>query len=164
MSYVLFLIKFMTMNDYRNSDPFYVVYPFAQQAVTILLDFPFFRKKGFFTRLLRDVLHVTNLKRPGDIFFFNHGCFVCWGFKKKFEDKMLEVMREYSIQPESHIESERRESSERDDGRPDRDREHAGHGWRHRQPEGRGDDGLRRVRNLHLVRKPDGLAGPSGRR
>jgi len=66
----------------------------------------FFRKKGFFIRLLRDVLHVTNLKRPGDIFFFNHGCFVCWGFKKKFEDKLLEVARQFSIQPSAHIETD----------------------------------------------------------
>lgn len=66
----------------------------------------YFRKKGYFTRLLRDVLHVTNLKRPGDIFFFNHGCFVCWGFKKKFEDKVLEMVSEYSIQPSAHPETD----------------------------------------------------------
>lgn len=56
----------------------------------------FFKKKGYFTRLSRDVLHVTNLKRPGDIFFFTHGCFVCWGFKKPFEDKVLEYVKEFS--------------------------------------------------------------------
>jgi uncharacterized Rmd1/YagE family protein len=66
----------------------------------------YFRKKGFFTRLLRDVLYVTNLKRPGDIFFFNHGCFVCWGFKKKFEDRILESVKEFSISPATHIESD----------------------------------------------------------
>jgi uncharacterized Rmd1/YagE family protein len=66
----------------------------------------YFRKKGYFTRLLRDVLHVTNLKRPGDIFFFNHGCFVCWGFKKKFEDKVLEMVSEFSIQPSLHPETD----------------------------------------------------------
>lgn len=65
-----------------------------------------FRKKGYFTRLLRDVLYVTNLKRPGDIFFFNHGCFVCWGFKKKFEDKILEVAQEFSINRSLHVESD----------------------------------------------------------
>ena len=51
-------------------------------------------------------MHVTNLKRPGDIFFFNHGCFVCWGFKKKFEDKVLEVVNEFSINPSPRIESD----------------------------------------------------------
>ena len=66
----------------------------------------FFKKKGYFTRLSRDVLHVTNLKRPGDIFFFNHGCFVCWGFKKSFEDKLLENVKEYSIHPSASIETD----------------------------------------------------------
>jgi uncharacterized Rmd1/YagE family protein len=65
-----------------------------------------FRKKGFFTRLLRDVLHVSSLKRPGDIFFFSHGCFVCWGFTKKFEDKIVETVKEFSIQPALHIETD----------------------------------------------------------
>jgi len=65
-----------------------------------------FRKKGYFTRLLRDVLHVTSLKRSGDLFFFNHGCFVSWGFKKKFEDKILEMVREFSIQPYDHHETD----------------------------------------------------------
>ncbi len=66
----------------------------------------YFRKKGYFTRLMRDVLHVSNLKRPGDIFFFNHGCFVCWGYKKKFEDKLVEIVKEFSIAPAQHIESD----------------------------------------------------------
>lgn len=56
--------------------------------------------------MLRDVLHVTNIKRPGDIFFFNHGCFVCWGFKKKFEDKILEVAHEFSINRSLHVETD----------------------------------------------------------
>ncbi|MBX3709678.1 MAG: RMD1 family protein [Gammaproteobacteria bacterium] len=66
----------------------------------------YFRRKGHYIRLLRDVLHVANLKRPGDIFFFNHGCFVCWGFKKKLEDKLVESVREFSMQPSHHIESD----------------------------------------------------------
>ncbi len=64
----------------------------------------FFRKKGYFTRLTRDVLHVNNVKRPGDIFFFNHGCFVSWGFKKNFEDKLLEYVKDFAIAPLSPIE------------------------------------------------------------
>ena len=66
----------------------------------------FFKKKGYFTRILRDVLHVTNLKRPGDIFFFNHGSFVCWGFKKHFEEKCIEYVKEFSIHPLTHVESD----------------------------------------------------------
>lgn len=66
----------------------------------------FFKKKGYYTRITRDALHVTNLKRPGDIFFFNHGCFVCWGFKKNFEDKLLDYVRDYAIQPLPSIETD----------------------------------------------------------
>jgi uncharacterized Rmd1/YagE family protein len=66
----------------------------------------YFKKKGYFTRLSRDVLHVSSLKRPGDIFFFHQGCFVCWGFKKNFEDKLLETVKEFSVHPLKTIESD----------------------------------------------------------
>lgn len=66
----------------------------------------YFKKKGYFTRLSRDVLHVTNLRRPGDIFFFNHGCFVSWGFKKSFEDKTVEVVKQFSVRPLENIETD----------------------------------------------------------
>ncbi len=66
----------------------------------------FFKKKGYFTRLSRDVLHITNLKRPGDVFFFTHGCFVCWGFKKPFEDKILEYVKDFSSNPLASIETD----------------------------------------------------------
>jgi uncharacterized Rmd1/YagE family protein len=66
----------------------------------------FFRKKGYFTRLSRDVLHVTNLKKPGDIFFFNHGCVVSWGFKKHFEEKLVENLKPYEVHPLHHMESD----------------------------------------------------------
>lgn len=56
----------------------------------------FFKKKGYHTRIFRDVLHVSNSRKPGDMFFFNHGCFVCWGFKKSYEDRLLEQVREFS--------------------------------------------------------------------
>ncbi len=66
----------------------------------------FFKKKGYYTRLSRDALHVTNLKRIGDIFFFNHGAFVSWGFKKGHEDKLLEYVRDFSLHPLRHIETD----------------------------------------------------------
>ncbi len=66
----------------------------------------YFKKKGYFTRASRDFLHVTNLKKSGDVFFFNHGSFVCWGFKKKFEDKLLESIKEFSINPLQQIETD----------------------------------------------------------
>ncbi len=66
----------------------------------------FFKRKGYFTRLSRDVLHVMHLKRPGDIFFFNYGCFVSWGFKRIFEDKLIEFIKEFSIRPLTNSESD----------------------------------------------------------
>lgn len=66
----------------------------------------FYKKKGYFTRLSRDVLHITSLKRPGELFFFTHGCFVCWGFKKPFEDKVLEYVKEFSTNPLAAIETD----------------------------------------------------------
>jgi uncharacterized Rmd1/YagE family protein len=66
----------------------------------------FFKKKGYFTRISRDVLHVSNAKRPGDIFFFNHGCFVCWGFKRHYEDKLVDYVKEFSISPLASIEKD----------------------------------------------------------
>lgn len=66
----------------------------------------FFKKKGYLTKTTKDMLHVSNVKRPGDLFFFNHGCFVSWGFKKSFEDKILEFVRPFSHQPMQHIETD----------------------------------------------------------
>ncbi len=65
-----------------------------------------FKKRGYFTRLTRDVLHIASTKRGGDVFFFNYGCFVAWGFKKSFEDKLLESVKGYSQNPMTNIESD----------------------------------------------------------
>jgi uncharacterized Rmd1/YagE family protein len=66
----------------------------------------FFKRKGYFTRVSRDVLHIANLKRPGDIFFFNYGCFVSWGIKKSFEEKIIEFTRDFSSHPLQHVETD----------------------------------------------------------
>jgi uncharacterized Rmd1/YagE family protein len=95
------------MNEQKNLRSFLRCISFCTAGSYDLLAMShFFRKKGFFTRLLRDVLHVTNIKRPGDIFFFNHGCFVCWGFTKRFEDKVLCMVKEFSIQVSARIETD----------------------------------------------------------
>lgn len=65
----------------------------------------YFKRKGYFTRLFRDVLHVGQQKRQGDIFFFNHGCMVCWGFKKRFEENLLEIVKDYAKET-SHVETD----------------------------------------------------------
>jgi uncharacterized Rmd1/YagE family protein len=59
----------------------------------------FFREKGYLTRLLRDVLHVSHVDNPGDLFFFSHGCLVSWGYQKAFEDKVQEYVKSFAINP-----------------------------------------------------------------
>lgn len=65
-----------------------------------------FKRKGYVARLTRDVLHVVNQKRMTDVFFFNYGAFVCWGFSKRQELKWVEYLREFSIDPISPIETD----------------------------------------------------------
>lgn len=64
----------------------------------------FFKKKGYDARLYRDVLYLSNQKKTGDIFLFNHGCFVIWGAKTGAEDKLIEQLKEFSIDPLRRIE------------------------------------------------------------
>lgn len=63
----------------------------------------FFKKKGYATHLSKDVLHVIN-KQRGDIYFFNHGCFVTWGLRKAAESQLLSDVHAFSLQPLSTIE------------------------------------------------------------
>lgn len=58
-----------------------------------------FKRKGYGTRVSRDVLHVMSNKKPADIFFFNHGCFVSWGFNKRQEQKWVQIVEEYAREP-----------------------------------------------------------------
>lgn len=55
-----------------------------------------FKRKGWVTRISRDVLHVTSNKKLADIFFFNHGCFVSWGFNKRQEQKWVELVKDFA--------------------------------------------------------------------
>lgn len=66
-----------------------------------------FKRKGYLTRLSRDVLHVSNTKKPGDIFFFSHGSFVCWGFSKRQELKWVEYVKEFAYHLLANPESDR---------------------------------------------------------
>jgi uncharacterized Rmd1/YagE family protein len=65
-----------------------------------------FKRKGYFTFLSRDVLHVSSNKKPADIFFFNHGCFVCWGFTRPQELKWVEYVKEFARNSLKNIESD----------------------------------------------------------
>lgn len=66
----------------------------------------FYKKKGYVTRLSRDVLHVAHTKKPSDVFFFNHGSVVCWGLQKKQEKNLIDAVMEFSLSPLSHIETD----------------------------------------------------------
>lgn len=65
-----------------------------------------FKKKGYNGRLYRDALHLTNQKKSGDIYLFNHGCFVMWGFRKGTEEKLFDYLKECSVNPLKRIESD----------------------------------------------------------
>ena|SRR5579872_4603182 len=65
-----------------------------------------FKRKGYFTRLSRDVLHVANHKKPADIFFFSHGSFVCWGFNKRQELKWVDYVKDFARNTLTRIESD----------------------------------------------------------
>lgn len=56
-----------------------------------------FKRKDYMTRLSRDVLYVTSMKKSLDLFFFSHGCFVSWGVDKRQEQKWLEHVKAFSL-------------------------------------------------------------------
>jgi uncharacterized Rmd1/YagE family protein len=58
-----------------------------------------FKRKGYTTRLSRDVLHISSIDTPVDIFFFNHGSVVCWGLTKRQEQRWLEKVAPFAQQP-----------------------------------------------------------------
>lgn len=66
----------------------------------------YFKKRGYQTRVSRDHVHVSRAKQEGDIFFFNHGSFVCWGYKKAFEDRIKKQIEQFSIQPLPSVETD----------------------------------------------------------
>lgn len=65
-----------------------------------------FKRKGYFIHLSRDVLHASSDKKLSDIFFFNYGAFVCWGFSKRQELKWIEHVKEFSIDPSPIVEAD----------------------------------------------------------
>jgi uncharacterized Rmd1/YagE family protein len=64
------------------------------------------RKNHYIVRQSRDVVHVTNVKNGADIFFFSHGSFVSWGLKKPQEQKIVELVKEFSINPNQTIQTD----------------------------------------------------------
>ena len=65
------------------------------------------KRKEYLTSLSRDVLYIRDLENQADIFFFNHGSFVCWGLTKRQETKWINYLRDYALEPLSHVEEDR---------------------------------------------------------
>lgn len=65
-----------------------------------------FKRKGFIIKLARDVLQVTNLNKPADMYFFAHGCFVSWGLQKRQELQLVQRVKEFEIEPLPTIETD----------------------------------------------------------
>ena len=42
-----------------------------------------YKRKGYVAKLYRDVLHISSIDTPADIFIFNHGSIVLLGLEKK---------------------------------------------------------------------------------
>lgn len=55
-----------------------------------------FKRKGYIVKQSRDAVHVINVKKSADIFFFSHGSFVCWGLNRSQEIKLVEYVRDYA--------------------------------------------------------------------
>jgi uncharacterized Rmd1/YagE family protein len=58
-----------------------------------------YKRKGYTVKLSRDVLHISANDTPVDVFLFNHGSIVCWGMKKHQEQKWVERVKKYSVNP-----------------------------------------------------------------
>ena len=79
----------------------------ASYQLSALADF--FRSHHYIAKLFRNVLYVTKHNKNMDIFFFNHGCFVTWGLRKKQEEALIEQIRPFSTSPlkKTEIETDR---------------------------------------------------------
>ena len=66
----------------------------------------FFKKRGYNVRLSRDLVQISHTRRPIELFFFIHGCFVSWGLTKNQEQKILEQIQEFATSPLDKIESD----------------------------------------------------------
>lgn len=63
-----------------------------------------FRAQGYIVQRFRNVLHVTPRGARGDIFFFQHGCFVSWELSQAQEQALFSNLAPFSIDPLDQIE------------------------------------------------------------
>jgi uncharacterized Rmd1/YagE family protein len=64
------------------------------------------KRKDYDVKLSRDVLYIKNLKKNYEIFFFQQGCFVCWGLSRRQEQKWVKFVVMFAREPNPVIESD----------------------------------------------------------
>lgn len=64
----------------------------------------YFRRKRYLSKLYRNVLYVTKPGTNWGMYFFNHGCFVTWGLKKREEQHYIDLVKQFSVEPLEKIE------------------------------------------------------------
>jgi uncharacterized Rmd1/YagE family protein len=68
---------------------------------------PVLKSQGCNVKQYRKVLQVAYNKKETNIFIFSYGCIVCWGLRKKEEQKFLELITPFAIKPLAVVESNR---------------------------------------------------------
>lgn len=59
------------------------------------------------TQLFRDVVHIQikeDKQNKGDLFYFDYGAVVCWGFEEDEEKQILESLKEFEKEPLAKME------------------------------------------------------------
>jgi uncharacterized Rmd1/YagE family protein len=64
------------------------------------------KRKDYEIKLSKDVVHIKHLKKSYDIFFFQQGCFVCWGLSRRQEQKWVKYIAMFARDPIPNIESD----------------------------------------------------------
>ncbi|MFN7662233.1 MAG: RMD1 family protein [Alphaproteobacteria bacterium] len=54
----------------------------------------------------KEVLHISNYKDGGDLFFFDYGCVVLWNYKLLKENQVLDLLARFAINPLKNTVSE----------------------------------------------------------
>lgn len=66
----------------------------------------FFKNKQYRAKLFRNVLYVHRVDSHGEIFFFQHGCFVMWGLYKTAEKTLLNIVKDFSLESLEKVEKD----------------------------------------------------------
>lgn len=67
----------------------------------------YLRGQQYKTKFYRNVLYATPKTGGGDLFIFNHGCFVAWNFTSRFERKLKLELDQFAVGPLEHLEISR---------------------------------------------------------